>query len=286
MSSMNFASENPRDSIQTLSTSLAGIAISVSSALFSLVGSLLIIYLILKSTMGLKTAYHRIMFSISICDVLQSCAIALATLPMPKDMIYEFDGLALGNHRTCNLQGFTIVLAAVMTVILNASLCIFYFFTIVRRWPEKKYRKIIEPAMYIFAVLFSSYIAITGLLTKQFNPNPLRFTWCAYSQYPYWCVDEDCEEEHGNPEGALVHFNMANLMVVACVLIVIISMITITLHVYKQEKLLQRYVTNTNSLSNRRLVTFRSNLVNTKLIVKQALFYTLAFLFMMHHPLL
>jgi len=51
----------------------------------SAVSSSLIIYLICRSKPKLSTIYHRIMFCMSVADILASTAMALTTLPMPRN---------------------------------------------------------------------------------------------------------------------------------------------------------------------------------------------------------
>jgi hypothetical protein len=84
----------------------------IFSGSLSAISSTLIIYVILRSQTGLSSIYHRIMFGMSIADILSSVSIALSTLPMPsfmpqeKDFEYRWTGPRLGNTSTCNAQGF------------------------------------------------------------------------------------------------------------------------------------------------------------------------------------
>ena len=95
----NDAINDPRADIQTVKTSWTGIAITTVAASSSIIGSVIIIFLILRSNIGLKTVYHRILFGMSVSDILQSFPMILTTMPMPKDMIYtQFDGrMVFGN---------------------------------------------------------------------------------------------------------------------------------------------------------------------------------------------
>jgi hypothetical protein len=51
----------------------------------SAISSLIIMYVIVRSSRGLSTIYHRIMFCMSVFDIFTSVAMGLTTLPMPKD---------------------------------------------------------------------------------------------------------------------------------------------------------------------------------------------------------
>ena len=49
--------------------------------------------IVLSSTQKLSTTYHRIMTFVSLCDIIASVCMALATIPMPTDnVVYTFDG--------------------------------------------------------------------------------------------------------------------------------------------------------------------------------------------------
>ena len=68
-------------------TSYGAIVPRISGGI-SLVSSILIIYVIFKSQAKISTIiYHRILFGMSVADILSSSAIALTTLPMPSELV-------------------------------------------------------------------------------------------------------------------------------------------------------------------------------------------------------
>ena len=78
-----YSSTDSRADTRTIYTSIEGILITSISASISAMCSALIIYFILKSSMGISSVYHRIVGIMSLGDVLASLAMALTTLPMP-----------------------------------------------------------------------------------------------------------------------------------------------------------------------------------------------------------
>ncbi len=73
----------------------------------SVLASAMIILVILRSEVGLKTTYHRIMFFMSCCDILGSLSVATTTLPLPSEMpgvVYDFDAPRIGNTKSCEVQ--------------------------------------------------------------------------------------------------------------------------------------------------------------------------------------
>ena len=96
----------------------------------SVVSSSTIIFLIYRSDAKLTTIYHRIMFCMSICDIIGSTAMTLTTIPMPKEMPLEQElgfewpgGNRYGNTLSCNLQGFSFTFGTLTMFGLNAMLC-------------------------------------------------------------------------------------------------------------------------------------------------------------------
>ena len=59
------------------------------SGSISFVASTLIVYLILRSETRLSTTYHRLLFGMSVSDMMSSFAMALTSLPFPTHMVSE-----------------------------------------------------------------------------------------------------------------------------------------------------------------------------------------------------
>eukprot|EP01083_Nonionella_stella_P124689 376679_1 len=80
-----------RNHIQTFYMTRAACITAIISGSLSAVSSVVILYLIRKSSIGLSSIYHRIMCGLSVADVFASTAAAFGTVPLPKDVIYDFD---------------------------------------------------------------------------------------------------------------------------------------------------------------------------------------------------
>ena len=105
------ALEDERNLVNTYyMTSSASITALISGSL-SAVSSLIILFLIRRSYIGLSSVYHQIICGISSADAVASTAYAFNTLPLLKDMIYNFDRRWVrGTQMTCTIQGFFIVI--------------------------------------------------------------------------------------------------------------------------------------------------------------------------------
>ena len=87
--------------------------------------SAIVISIILRSSTGIRsTCYHRIILSLSASDSLVSLAIALTTIPMPREVIYPFEMPSYGNVETCIVQGISYITGKAVMVIMNCSLCL------------------------------------------------------------------------------------------------------------------------------------------------------------------
>ena len=130
-SAYNSAVQDDRTYVETLYTSLTGSYIARASALLSTLSSILIIFIIMRSSAKLTIPYHRIMFGMSVADCLSSISMALTTLPMPADMIYtQFEGRHIGTFGTCAAQSFLQNAGTLATMLYNVALSVYYFHSI------------------------------------------------------------------------------------------------------------------------------------------------------------
>ena len=146
--------KDARTSIVLLYNQTPGIIIASCAGAMSTISSLTIMFLIVfRSRDSLGKVYHRIMFGMSAADVLMSTAIAVTTLTMPRDSIYDqFEGLKLGNQATCNAQGFLFMFGAHCTMMYNAALMVYFYFSIHNRMSDNRMSRCIEPFLHVASV--------------------------------------------------------------------------------------------------------------------------------------
>ena len=166
----------------TVTTSSYGVLMPRFTCFTSVICSILIIYLILRSPTRLSSSYHRIMFGMSISDVLSSTAMGLTTLPMPRDdpvvNSYGFNGTRLGNFGTCTAQGFIWVLGSYAVFGYNFFLFVYYFCSIGLLLRKRLIERCIEPLLHLTVLSVSLTTAIFTLVTENYNPS-IYFPWCA-----------------------------------------------------------------------------------------------------------
>jgi len=105
--------------------------------------------------------------------MLTSLAIALTTIPMPKDVIYPFAGRSYGTTATCEAQGLVFVIGSAIGIIMNAILNIYYLCTLRYKMKAATFSKFVEPILLVVGILLPVVTIITILANQGLiNPNP------------------------------------------------------------------------------------------------------------------
>ena len=117
----------------------------------SLIGSIAIMVMILRSYLRLTTCYHRILFGLSFCDIFQSIGLAVSSLPVPKGT----EGIlyAIGNQWTCNIQGFVYLFGATSVPLYFCGLTGYFLLAIKVGMSEENMKKYYEPIVHLVALL-------------------------------------------------------------------------------------------------------------------------------------
>ncbi len=224
--------------IETVFNSWDGVILTVNSSTVSMAASILVISLILRSVKGLaRSVYHRILFGMSITDIIQSFAMALTTLPMPKDMIYTYDSFVLGNRFTCTVQGLTITFGTMTTIAYNGILSFYYLCSICYDMSDDEFKRRFEWKLHVTSVVIGmTCVFITLMHDGIVNPAPTEAAWCRPSNYPYWCSGEEC---YGVDMTQTYAFNFFSLIGMLAALVIVVSMVMIVKKVNKQEQQVQ-----------------------------------------------
>jgi hypothetical protein len=162
----------------------------------SVLSSMLIIYIILKSPTRLSSTYHRIMLGISISDIFYSIPVALATLPMPSPGDYWTDiiniqGTRLGNTQTCTAQGFFITAGFFSFFIYDSiSLPLFYLCSIGSKMRMKTIEKYVEPFIHFISITIPLFVAVPLLFQGAYNVGTF-LPICLPSPKPWFCKNKN-----------------------------------------------------------------------------------------------
>lgn len=148
-----------------------GVALAVAPkipASLSLLGSLYIVYDILKMPRPKRRVYHRLLLGMSLFDCLASIAWFLGTWTLPAESIPIYG--ANGSNATCATQGFFVQLS-ISTVLYNGCLAVYYFLVIRLGWTDDRIKKSkVEYAFHALPTLFGLGTATAALSMGLFNP--------------------------------------------------------------------------------------------------------------------
>jgi hypothetical protein len=195
------------------------------------------------------------MFFVSSCDLMTSLAIAFTTLPMPRDVIYDFGTASYGNTFTCSLQGFAVYVGSVLGIFSICILCVNYVCVIKFQLDSEKIKKYVEPTLYCLSMILALFPGITFWKAGLLNPQPYE-PYCTSGSYPFGCAG-DCIRggDSEGPREKIVSFALRFyqlLVIVLGVLTVIISMATIVFSIRRIEMVVPTSgrLTNDNKTSN------------------------------------
>ena len=240
----------------------------------SAISSSIIIFLIFRSEAKLGTIYHRVMFGMSLFDILGSVAISLTTLPMQKELPFDhppYDGTRLGNNQTCQAQGFIITLGFIVVIAYNVMLFVYYTCAIAFQMEDKKIAKYVEPVLHISSVGFGLAVAIPPLVHDLYNPTD----WDA------WCtITASGREDIQFDETRINHkvTNIDTLKTASCSIIAII-IIASTILIMRKVNQIERDLNN-STIKRRSIIHDKAtkSLQNTKIVFVQVMAYLSSFL--------
>jgi hypothetical protein len=125
---------------------------------------------ILRSNHGLSTTYHRLVFGLSVGDILSSFGFALGSTMVPKDMNYFVPG-AQGNMTTCTVQGFLYTLGVNIVAVYNCSICLYYLAIIRYNKNDEYIRNKLEPWFHGIAIVIPLVCGFIFIAMKGYNGN-------------------------------------------------------------------------------------------------------------------
>lgn len=236
----------------------------------SAISSSLIIYIIFRSSDKLKTIYHRIMFGLSVSNILSSIALGLSTLLLPKDELpFEypsFYGTRLGNAQICETQGFLILFGFTAGLGYYASLFIYNTCAIVFMMQEKNIVRYVEPIVFhLFPLASGLSASIIPLVYKLYKPT---------KRNPFCVITPDEQNSNSERIYRLLTLSWSIRCLIKFAAIIICS-IMIMRKVARLEHALSRDIIRVHS-RNKNVVN--RSLKNAKVVLVHALAFVLAFI--------
>lgn len=259
----------------------------------SAISSALIIYIIMRSDTRLSTIYHRIMFGMSLTDIIGSIAMALTTLPMPSYMPkeevfgYKWAGTRLGNTYSCNAQGFFSTFGMASVLMFDTMLCVYYACAIAFTMKEKNIEKYLEPIIHCLPIVFGLGFAVPPLFLEMYNPTISSFAWCGFWVYPSECLNYDEREcIRGNRDLLVVALYMFFVLIPLNFVIIVVSLLLVVHKVIQTDRTLTAMTILYKETADEEIQNIRLKNGRSKAVLVQAISYISSFLLAFTLPFL
>lgn len=225
---------------------VAAAVIPIISGSISVVGSVTLILVMVRSEKKVSTTYRRLVFGMSIFDTLFSLACLSSTFASPRNSAPIW--IAFGNRSTCTLQGIMTYTGSVGTTMYNSMLSIYYMLTISYNVREETMIKRIEPFFHAIPIMYIISTNALLLSTSSFNA---MGALCGIASSPKGCSsDPDIECERGiNANKYIFYFQGYPIMFMF--VMIVSSMVAVYCSVRRQEIKMERYRGNHSTLPSR-----------------------------------
>ena len=168
-----------------------------SSAIVSIVASVLLVWILFRSRKGIGTTYHRLLLGLSIFYILFSLSEATFGAVVPNELNYAVWN-ARGNLASCDAFGFMNALGAYSGVLYMCSLNIYYLAKVRFNKSDSYVAKKLEPLLHMVPILYGLIFSILVVAKQGMNANVGGLCSAADFYYPPHC---DGYEDGYIPEG-------------------------------------------------------------------------------------
>jgi hypothetical protein len=160
----------------------------VPPAFLSVLGCSLIIVLVVRSHH--VTPYKRILFAMSVCDIIGSINFALQPFLVPANGPHP-RRMAVGNDATCTMLGF-IGQLTFATYFYIGLLSLHFVLTIRYGWTDRRFARQVEPLGHVLCLGYPVITAMAGVIVGFYGQQELG-PGCWVNSYPENCGDDPSE---------------------------------------------------------------------------------------------
>lgn len=219
-----------------------------TTSIVSVISSVFLIRIIIKSKQRLSTTFHRLLLGMAISDIMFSLPMATFGVMSPSsDNGWIWN--AHGNQASCNAQGFFITTGMYSTLCYSCSLNFYYLFKVKYNKSDSYIRNKIEPFLHFIPILLGLYFSITGLFSHNYNDKGVGVCGIVAVYDPPHCIGyepgevrEGFEIPCGRGQQNESYYYWTNVVVIFTVPILVgITLGMVYSHVNKQEKSMTRY---------------------------------------------
>lgn len=218
------------------------------SAALSIFGSSWILASIVRDRKKRNTCYHRLLFGLSVFDLLLSIGLFIGTWAQSHKSSFSIDAssISTGNIITCDASGFTIYMGSLAIPFYNAALNVYYYLAVCQGWKEQKMKKQFERYVHICICPVVVVMATIPIFFRIYNP------------YHFFCFIADPEPTPTTIQS--MFFLIYSICVILCSVIIGISMISIIRYVKKTSRKSESYSFRGKGVASTRRSRRRSQL--------------------------
>ncbi len=206
------------------------VSTQIPASLVSTIGSSTMAVMILRSNGALGKPFQRIIFCLSLSDILNSGALMLAPFLTPGN------GINMGTQGTCNMQVVIFIIGGFLGVIgYTFGLCLYYLCIVRFSYSDRQFADRIERILHIAILAMSIVVASAVLVTKSANVFP-DGTMCYVIDYPFGCHSDPNVDCTRGENAHIIGYYLV-ILPVACVFFgMIASLGTLCWTVYSRER--------------------------------------------------
>jgi len=198
------------------------------SAALSIFGSSWILTSVIRDRKNRNTCYHRLLFGLSVFDLLSSIGFFAGTWAQSKSPWLGDDNptiAIIGNAATCDASGFVIYMGSLAIPWYNAALNVHYYLAVCQGWKEQKMKKQYERYVHICIIPVAIIIATIPLFLQLYNP------------YHFYCFIAGRVYESAHK----IFLFLYVVFVIVCSAIINLSVLSVTCYVRKTSNKSQSY---------------------------------------------
>ena len=181
----------------------------------------------------LTSPYRRIIFGLSMSDILQSLALVTGPFAVPSSTPTLVAQWAVGNNASCQTNGFLFNLGSMGTPLYMFGLCLYTVLKIKKFMTDERFEKSIERPMHLLIVLSSVVPPFVGIIKTAIHSNIIGSV-CTYAAFPTGCrqrpdIFGECDPAISKSTTILVQVSVIFTPII-CLCGIIVCMFTICRH--------------------------------------------------------
>ncbi len=150
-----------------------------------LASSVMAVMVTLLGNEGLSTPYRRIIFGLSISDILQSFALLTGPWFIPESkasVAGEKEGAL------CQINGFLSMVGSSGVMMYTFLLCLYYLCKLKWRMSDDAIKFKIERKFHAFIVVFNIFVCSVALAMDAYHTNAVLVSFCSFAAVPTGCA--------------------------------------------------------------------------------------------------